>query len=289
LCRDANNALSLAKEKGRNNYQFYSSDMTTFALEHMKMKTALRQAIDNEEFIIHYQPQVNALTNKLVGVEALARWQHPTLGLLSPDKFIPLAEETGLIVKIDKWVMKTAMKEISKWYEAGLDPGVLAVNLSVKQLECDNFFLKIQKRIQKYHFNAEWLELEITEGQMMKKPDEVIRKLTQINDLGIGVSIDDFGTGYSSLSLLKRLPINRLKIDRSFVQDIPTDEEDVAIVKAIIALAGSLNLDLIAEGVETLEQKEFLIENGCVNIQGHYYSRPVPAEKMKEMLLKHKW
>lgn len=288
LLKYADTAMYKAKKEGRNNYQFYSSDMTAFALEHMEMKTALRQAIDNEEFIIHYQPQINALTNRLMGVEALARWQHPTLGLLSPDRFIPLAEETGLIVKIDKWVMRTAMKEVSKWYEAGLDPGVLAVNLSVKQLESDDFFLKIQKRIKKNHFNPEWLELEITEGQMMKKPEEVIKKLTQINDLGIGVSIDDFGTGYSSLSLLKRLPINRLKIDRSFVKDIPTDEEDVAIVKAIIALAGSLNLDIIAEGVETLAQKEFLVQNGCVNIQGHYYSQAVPAEKMEEMLLKYK-
>lgn len=288
LLKYADTAMYKAKEEGRNNYQFYSSDMTAFALEHMEMKTALRQAIDNEEFIIHYQPQINALTNRLMGVEALARWEHPTLGLLSPNRFIPLAEETGLIVKIDKWVMKTAMKEVSKWYEAGLDPGVLAVNLSVKQLESDDFFLKIQKRIKKNNFNPKWLELEITEGQMMKKPEEVIKKLTQINSLGIGVSIDDFGTGYSSLSLLKRLPINRLKIDRSFVKDIPTDEEDVAIVKAIISLAGSLNLDIIAEGVETLAQKEFLVQNGCVNIQGHYYSHPVPAEKMQEMLLKYK-
>jgi EAL domain-containing protein (putative c-di-GMP-specific phosphodiesterase class I) len=262
--------------------------MTAFALEHMEMKTALRQAIDNDEFIIYYQPQINACTGNLVGVEALVRWHHPTLGLLSPDSFVPLAEETGLIVKIDQWVMNTAMKEVSKWYEEGLNPGVLAVNLSVKQLECDDFFLKVAKRLKKYHFNAEWLEFEITEGQMMKKPDEVIRKLTKINELGIGISIDDFGTGYSSLALLKRLPINRLKIDRSFVTDIPTDEEDVAIVEAIIALAGSLNLDLIAEGVETSEQKEFLVKNGCINIQGHYYSQPVPADKMKEILLTYK-
>ena len=288
LLKYADTAMYKAKNEGRNNYQFYSSEMTAFALEHMAMKTALRHAIDNDEFIIHYQPQINGCTYELVGVEALVRWHHPTLGLLSPDSFVPLAEETGMIVKIDQWVMKTAMKQVSKWYKAGLNPGVLAVNLSIKQLECDNFLLKIRKRLKKYHFKAEWLELEVTEGQMMKKPDEVIRKLTQINGLGIGISIDDFGTGYSSLALLKRLPINRLKIDRSFVTDIPTDEEDVAIVEAIIALAGSLNLDLIAEGVETSEQKEFLIENGCIYIQGHYYSRPVPAEKMKEILLKQK-
>jgi len=289
LLKYADTAMYKAKEEGRNNFQFYSSDMTEFALEHMAMKTALRHAIDNEEFIIHYQPQINALTHKLVGVEALVRWNHPTLGLLPPDKFVPLAEETGMIVMIDQWVMKTAMKEVSKWYASDLDPGVLAVNLSMRQLECNDFFQKIEKRIKKYKFNSEWLELEITEGQMMKKPEEVIMKLTQIHNLGVGISIDDFGTGYSSLSLLKRLPINRLKIDRSFVQDIPNDEEDVAIIKAIIALAGSLNLDLIAEGVETTEQIDFLVENGCTNIQGHYYSQPMSAEKMKDMLLKNKW
>ena len=289
LLKYADTAMYKAKEEGRNNFQFYSSDMTQFALEHMAMKTALRHAIDNQEFVIHYQPQINGVTHRLVGVEALVRWKHPTLGLLLPGNFIPLAEETGMIVKIDRWVMKTAMKQISKWYEEELDPGVLAVNLSIKQLECNDFFLKIKQRIKKYNFNARWLELEITEGQMMKKPEEVIRKLTQIHELGVGISIDDFGTGYSSLALLKRLPINRLKIDRSFVKDIPQDEEDVAIVKAIIALAGSLNLDLIAEGVETSEQKDFLIENGCINIQGHYYTQPMPAKKMKEMLLNNKW
>ena len=289
LLKYADTAMYKAKEEGRNNFQFYSSEMTDYALEYMEMKTALRQAIDNEEFVIHYQPQINGVTHRLVGIEALVRWKHPTLGLLYPDKFVPLAEETGMIVKIDQWVMKTAMKQVSEWYEEGLNPGVLAVNLSIKQLESDDFFLKIEKRIKKFHFNAKWLELEITEGQMMKKPEEVIKKLTQIHNLGIGVSIDDFGTGYSSLSLLKRLPINRLKIDRSFVKDIPKDEEDVAIVKAIIALAGSLNLDLIAEGVENAEQKDFLIENGCVNIQGHYYTQPMQADKMGEMLLKKKW
>lgn len=289
LLKYADTAMYKAKNEGRNNFQFYSSYMTEYALKHMAMKTALRHAIDNEEFVIHYQPQINAITHKLVGVEALVRWQHPVLGVLSADEFVPLAEETGMIIKIDQWVMKTAMKQVSKWYESDLDPGVLAVNLSIQQLECNDFFQNIRKRIKKYKFNAELLELEITEGQMMKKPDEVIRKLTQINDLGVSISIDDFGTGYSSLALLKRLPINRLKIDRSFVKNVPNDEEDVAIIKSIIALAESLNLDLIAEGVETREQIDFLVENGCINIQGHYYSQPIPAQKMKQALLKNIW
>jgi EAL domain-containing protein (putative c-di-GMP-specific phosphodiesterase class I) len=194
-----------------------------------------------------------------------------------------------MIVEIEEWVMKTAMQQIAKWYGAGLRPGVLALNVSTNQLECTDFFQKIEENMETYGFKSKWLELEITEGQMLKKPEEVIDKLEKINDLGIGISIDDFGTGYSSLSLLKRLPINRLKIDRSFIKDIPDDEEDVAIVKAIIALAGSLKLDLIAEGVETSEQRDFLLNNGCINIQGYYYSHPMPAKEMKEILLKNSY
>lgn len=289
LLKYADTAMYKAKEEGRNNFQFYSSDMTEFALEHMALKTSLRQAIDNGEFIIHYQPQISTCTNTLVGLEALVRWEHPTMGTLTPNTFIPLAEETGMIIEIDHWVMKTAMQQIAKWYGAGLKPGVLALNVSTNQLESTDFFPKIEENMKRYGFKSKWLELEITEGQMLKKPEEVIDKLEKINNLGIGISIDDFGTGYSSLSLLKRLPINRLKIDQSFIKDIPDDEEDVAIVKAILALAGSLKLDLIAEGVETLAQRDFLIENGCINIQGNYYSPPVPAKEMKEILLKNSY
>jgi len=286
LLKYADTAMYKAKEEGRDNFQFYSSEMTKQALEHMSMKTSLQQAIDNDEFIIHYQPQINTLDNTLVGVEALVRWQHPERGLLLPDTFIPMAEETGLIVKIDKMVMKKAMKQMSKWYKLGLDPGLLAINLSIQQLESHTFVEEIKERIKKYNFKAEWLELEITEGQMMRRPEEVIRKLTEIHDLGVSISIDDFGTGYSSLSLLKRLPINRLKIDRSFVKDLPKDEDDVAIVQAIIALADSLNLELIAEGVETSEQKDFLEKNHSTFVQGYLFSPPLNVDKMKAVLLK---
>ncbi|MEN8728077.1 MAG: EAL domain-containing protein [Sulfurovum sp.] len=285
LLKYADTAMYKAKEEGRNNYQFYSPTMTELAVKRMLMQTSLRQAIDNGEFVIHYQSQINASTNALVGLEALVRWDHPTMGLLMPDEFIPLAEETGIIIELDQWVMSNAMKQISQWYKEGLNPGVLGLNVSVKQLDKTDFIPKIEACIKKNNFLSKWLELEITEGQMIKKSEEVITKLHQLSNLGIGISIDDFGTGYSSLSLLKRLPINRLKIDRSFVKDIPEDEEDVAIVKAIIALAGSLKLDLIAEGVETSEQKDFLIDHGCVNIQGHYFSHPVPKEEMHTMLL----
>ena len=286
LLRYADTAMYKAKEEGRNNYQFYSHKMTEYALKRIMMQTSLREAIDNKEFVVHYQSQINASKNTLVGVEALVRWDHPTRGILSPDEFIPLAEETGMIVEIDQLVMKTAMKQVSKWYKEGLNPGVLGLNISIQQLDKPNFLELIEEFIQQNDFNPAWLELEMTERQMMKNPEDVIIKLNALNALGIGISIDDFGTGYSSLSLLKRLPINRLKIDRSFVKDIPDDEEDVAIVKAIIALAKSLKLNLIAEGVETSEQIGFLIEHGCINIQGHFYSQPLSAEEMHSRLIK---
>jgi len=284
LLKYADTAMYKAKEDGRNNYQFYSPKMTEYALERMTLQTSLREAIDNEELIIHYQSQVDASDNSLVGVEALVRWDHPTKGLLLPDQFIPLAEETGMIVEIDRWVMKTAMQQMLQWRKEGLDPGILGLNISMKQLDKLNFLQQIEECIKYNEYDAAWLELEITESQMMRNPDEVITKLNQLNDLGISISIDDFGTGYSSLSLLKRLPIKRLKIDRSFVKDIPGDNEDAAIIKAIIALSQSLNLDLIAEGVETSEQRDFLMKYGCMNIQGHYYSHPLSKEDMYTIL-----
>jgi len=285
----ADTAMYAAKEKGCNNFQFYSSKMTELAYKHMTMKTNLRQAINNEEFVIHYQPQIDGHSNKLVGLEALVRWKHPTMGLLLPVDFIPLAEKTGMIIEIDQWVIKTAMHQVSLWYKEGLMPGVLALNISIPQLENNNFLQRLKEYIKRYSFKPEWLELEVTEGQMIKEPERVIEKLDQISDFGINISIDDFGTGYSSLSLLKRLPIHRLKIDRSFVKDVPQDAESVSIIKAIIALARSLNLDLVAEGVETSVQRDFLIDNGCVTIQGHYYTHPVPTEEMQILLSREIW
>jgi len=285
LLKYADTAMYRAKESGRNNFQFYRPEMTKHALEQMHMKTSLRQAIDNEEFIIHYQPQIDLSTNKLIGIEALLRWQHPTKGLLTPKKFISVAEETGMILEIDDWVMHTTMKQVSKWHNNGLDPGKLALNISMTQLESAHYIYSIQNTMDMYCFKAEWLELEITEGHMMKNAMEIINKLKQVNKLGINISIDDFGTGYSSLSLLKRLPINKLKIDKSFIEDIPEDEEDIAIINSIIALAKSLNLKVIAEGVETIEQINFLKSKNCKYVQGHYYFYPVSADELQEILL----
>ncbi len=284
LLKYADTAMYRAKENGRNNYQFYSPEMTKLALEQMNMKTSLRQALDNEEFLIHYQPQIDLSTNTLIGIEALVRWQHPRKGLLTPKKFISFAEETGMIIEIDQWVMKTAMKQVVQWKIEGLTPGILALNISMQQLENPNFYNIIRNAMERYNFKPEWLELEITEGHMMKNHVEVINKLKQVGKLGINISIDDFGTGYSSLSLLKRLPINRLKIDRSFIEDIPDDEEDIAIINSIIVLAKSLNLELIAEGVETPEQEKFLISKDCMCVQGHYYYHPLSVEDLQEIL-----
>ena len=284
LLRYADTAMYKAKEKGRNTFEFYAPEMTEFALARMAMKTSLKEAIEKEELIIHYQPQIDTKTEKMIGLEALVRWQHPKKGLLHPDKFISLAEETGLIIEIDKWVMKNAMQQVSQWYKEGLIPDVLSLNLSIKQLEGHNFLNEIKKWLDVFDFKPEWLELEIPEGQVMKNHTEIIKKLQKLSAMGISISVDDFGTGYSSLSLLKRLPINRLKIDKSFIEFIPDDEEDIAIVKAIIALANSLKLDIIAEGVETDAQKDFLIKNGCTKQQGFYYSRPISSEQMKHFL-----
>jgi len=280
----ADAAMYKAKDEGRNNFQFYSAEMTERAFEHVAMEASLRQALEKEEFIVYYQPQMDGIEDKLIGMEALVRWKHPTMGLVSPAKFIPIAEETGLIVPLDQWVMKTAMRQIVQWYEKGFNPGVLALNLAMKQLQQKDFITMFESLIQETGCKPEWLELEVTEGQIMLNPEDAVATLSEISDMGIELAIDDFGTGYSSLSYLKRLPIDKLKIDQSFVRELPYDEEDAAIAKAVIALSQSLNLSVIAEGVETVAQKDFLIENGCKNIQGYFYGRPMPAEEMKTIL-----
>ncbi|WP_373001416.1 putative bifunctional diguanylate cyclase/phosphodiesterase [Sulfurimonas sp.] len=286
LLKYADAAMYKAKAEGRNNFQFYSKEMTELAFERVIMVASLKQAIKKREFIVHYQPQIDATNDKLVGMEALVRWEHPTLGLVSPAKFIPLAEDTGLIVDIDALVMEMAMEQVSMWHSIGLDPGVLSLNLAMKQLNHDSFIIVLKHEMSKYDFKSEWLELEITENDVMKRPKEAVVKLKEVSELGIKIAIDDFGTGYSSLSYLKRLPIDKLKIDQSFIRDIPGSEDDNAIVKAVIAISKSLNLDVIAEGVEIKEQKDFLLENGCNKIQGYYYSKPLPADEMQRKLKK---
>ncbi len=281
IIKFADSAMYKAKEKGKNSYTFYSVDMTKITFEKVMLQNSMRTAITNEEFIVYYQPQINAKKGVITGMEALVRWKHPSMGLVSPVKFIPLAEESGFIIHLDNYVMKQAMKDFTYWYSIGMNPGVLSLNLSIKQLVNDDFINYLTNTAKEIDFNLKWLELEITETQMMQDPLASIKKLNIISDMGIEIAIDDFGTGYSSLAYLKRLPVDKLKIDKSFIDNLPEDEEDCAISKAVIALAKSLNLKIIAEGVEYQKQKDFLLDNGCENIQGYYYSCPIPKEEME--------
>ena len=286
LLKYADAAMYKAKENGRSGYAFYQEEMTQAALKKVVIETELRKAIANNELVVYFQQQMNGVENSLVGMEALVRWEHPEVGLITPDKFLPIAESTGLIVEVDRYVMKKAINQFVDWYAQGLIPGVLALNISVAQLAKKDFVRFVKALLKKSECKAEWLEFEITESGLMRNPADAIKVLQKLSDLGIELAVDDFGTGYSSLSYLKKLPINRLKIDKSFVDELPDDEEDAAITKAVIALAKSLNLKVIAEGVETQMQKEFLIANGCVKIQGYLYGKPVSSDVMQEMLLK---
>jgi diguanylate cyclase (GGDEF)-like protein len=284
LLKNADAAMYKAKEEGRNNFQFYSSEMTKMAFSKVMLQGSLRQAIERDEFQVFYQPQIDAVAKRVIGFEALVRWEHPTEGIISPAHFIPLAEETGLVVEIDQIVMQKAMEQVSQWHESGLFDGTLSLNLAAKQLANPDCLHILKQRMEEFNFQSSWLELEVTESDIMHRPEEAIQKLEKIHSLGIRISIDDFGTGYSSLSYLKRFPIDKLKIDQSFVCDIPNSEDDSAIVKAIIALAKTLGLSLIAEGVETQEQKDFLIENSCINIQGYLYAKPMNAQDAQAFL-----
>ena len=284
LLKNADAAMYKAKYDGRNTYQFYTEDMTEKAFERISMEADLRQAIARREFSLYFQQQVDGESNRIIGMEALIRWEHSSKGLLPPSRFIPIAEEAGLIIPLGKWILRTAMKQVVKWYADGLNPGIMAINLSMKQLQEYDFMRILETMLEETKCKPEWIELEVTESQIMKNPELTILTLREISRLGIEIAIDDFGTGYSSLSYLKRLPIDKLKIDQSFVKDLPEDEEGMAIVEAVIAFAKSLHLRVIAEGVEREEQKEVLLEKGCRNIQGYYYGKPVPAEAMERIL-----
>jgi len=284
LLKNADAAMYKAKQEGRNNFQYYSSEMTVQAFERVFMETNLRTAFENGEFVVYYQPQIDAQGKTLAGMEALVRWQSPQMGLVSPANFIPIAESTGLIIELDRLVMREAMTQLSQWVEAGLEPGVLAMNLTIKQLKQDDFIAYVKELMVQTACKPQWLEFEITESGVMSDPEEMISVLQQINEMGIRLSLDDFGTGYSSLEYLKKMPISKLKIDRSFVKDLPEDDEDAAITKAVIALAESLNLDIIAEGVETKSQLDFLLQNGCKMIQGYFYAKPMSSEQMERYI-----
>jgi len=286
LLKYADAAMYKAKDEGRNTTRYYSSEMTKLAHERITMQTDLRKALSGDEFILCYQPQIDTKSEKMVGLEALIRWNHPHKGIILPDVFIHIAEETGIIVEIDQWVMKTAMKQIKSWYDQGFEPGVLSLNLTLRQLRSKEYLDVLQQSIKNIGFQPQWLELELTEEQVMKNPKESIVKLEHISNMGINIVIDDFGTGYSSLAYLKRFPVHKLKIDKSFINGITDNKEDEAIVMSIMALSKSLNLKTVAEGVETKEQINILDKLDCNYIQGYFYNKPMSVDEIENTFFK---
>ncbi|MBE0499119.1 MAG: EAL domain-containing protein [Campylobacterales bacterium] len=284
MLKNADSAMYKSKDEGRNTYQFYIDDMTQKAYERITMETQLRQAIKNGEFEVFYQPQVDMRENTITGMEALIRWRHPQTGLVPPDKFIPLAEETGLIVEIDRWVMQNALQQYMKWKKAGLNPGILSLNLSMVQLNHKDFIDAVKIAIFDTKISPAHLMFEVTETQIMKNPEQAIVMLKELKELGVGLAIDDFGTGHSSLSYLKRLPIDKIKIDQSFIRDIPEDSDDMELTHAIISMSRSLKRKVIAEGVETIEQARFLQEHECFEAQGYFYYKPQDAPSITAIL-----
>jgi len=248
------------------------------------MQAKIRKALELKEFVVYYQPQYNLKEKKLIGFEALVRWFDENGDIIYPDQFISLAEEVGLVVGINHQVMKMAMTQLKEWYDKGLNPGRMSINISIEQLEDSHFVNFIQQQLQNTGCLAEWIMLELTESQIMKNPSLAISILKALSEIGLKIAIDDFGTGYSSLAYLKHLSINEIKIDKSFINELPSNQDDIAIVKAIIALSNSLNIELIAEGVETSEQEEFLIQNKCCMVQGYLYSQPIPAVEATRLL-----
>ena len=285
LLKNADAAMYRAKERGRDTYEFFSDDLTQFSLDRFKMETDLRRAIERDELIVYLQPQFSLWTGELLGAEALVRWQHPRLGLVAPASFIPLAEESGLIVALGAWVQQAACRHWAAWAVAGLNPGVLSINVSGVEFRRGRIQDTVRGVLKATGLPAALLELEITEGAIMNQAENSIQVLHELRATGIGLAIDDFGTGYSSLAYLKRLPLNRLKVDQSFVRGLPDDPEDCAIVRAVIALGHSLQLKVIAEGVETQDQVEFLAREGCDEMQGYLRGKPMPVDEfLREFL-----
>jgi diguanylate cyclase (GGDEF)-like protein len=286
LIQHADAALYHAKDAGRNNYQFYTPALSTKTPAFLTLEKSLRYALEREEFMLYYQPRINIITREITGVEALLRWQHPEMGLVAPNIFIPLAEESGLIVPIGEWVIRTACKQNKAWQEAGFRPMTMAVNLSLKQFRQANLVDILINTLQETGLDPQFLELEITESTAIEDLEFTRTVLQNLNQMGLYISIDDFGTGHSSLSRLQLLPLHHLKIDKSFIQDLATDEKVAHIVKAIVVLGQSLGLKITAEGVEKQEELDFLTSINCEDVQGYFFYRPMAADKITEILRK---
>jgi EAL domain-containing protein (putative c-di-GMP-specific phosphodiesterase class I) len=279
----AETAMYQAKKAGGNGFAFYAAEMSALARENLNLENQLRHAIENGEFELHYQPQHDLQSNAIVGVEALIRWNRPGQGMIAPLKFIPVAEMSGLIVPIGEWVMQEACRQAQDWQQRGADPISVAVNVSARQFKDPEFVTKIAQCLESTGLDPHLLELELTESIVMEDPVNNAARLNKIRDLGVSISIDDFGTGYSSLSYLRQFPIDTLKIDRSFVRDVHIDTHNAAIVTAILAMAHQLQIGVVAEGIETNEQQEFLAKHGCGIGQGYYFSKPVPAADCEKL------
>jgi diguanylate cyclase (GGDEF)-like protein/PAS domain S-box-containing protein len=288
LYKYADSAMYHAKKMGRNNFQFYSRELTELAAEKMMLEAALRKAIKNEELELYYQPQVDLASGRIVSAEALLRWNHPELGLVGPDRFIPLSEETGLIVGIGEWVLHRACLVAAAWNRERSAPFRIAVNLSMRQFIQNDLLAAVRRILEATGCRTAWIKLEITESLLLDDSHDIPATLRAFDEMGLAISIDDFGTGYSALSYLNRFPVSQLKIDRSFVRDIPEDQDKAELVKAIVSIAQALNLELVAEGVETEAQAEYLNRQGCPLAQGYLYGKPMPQASFEALLAEQK-
>lgn len=289
LLQNADTAMYHVKERGKNGFQYFSREMNLKALDRLELETALREGLQRQEFELYYQPQVDLHTGRICGSEALIRWNHPTRGQVSPIRFIGLAEETGLIRPLGEWVLRSACEQTRLWLSQGLPPLRVAVNISGRQIDGYETVYTVARILEETDMNPSLLDLEVTESTLMQDKEEAVEILKGLKRFGLQVSIDDFGTGYSSLSHLKRFPVDKLKIDQSFVRNVTTDPDDEAIVNAIIAVGHSLKLKVMAEGVETKEHLEFLKRQGCDQIQGYYVSRPMPADAFAKFISEGTW
>ena len=289
LIKNADTAMYRAKDCGRNNYQFFTVEMNLHALERQNLESDLRRALERDEFVLHYQPKVNVRTGAITGVEALIRWRHPTRRLIRPSQFISIAEESGLIVPIGKWVLREACRQAKAWQIEGLTPMNVAINVSTVELRAKNFVEGVRSVLSQTGLAARYLELEVTETFLMRDAMSTALVLQELKDLGVQLALDDFGTGYSSLSYLKRFPIDTLKIDHSFIQHLTTDISDASIVSAVVNMGKSLRMRVVAEGVETLEQYTLLKKRRCPEAQGFYFSEPVIPREITELFAQHNW
>lgn len=284
LLKNADVAMYRAKAAGKNRVQFFKKTMSDSAVNYLLLENDLRKAIDNQDLIVYYQPQVDIRTHKIIGLEALVRWQHKNRGLVSPVHFIPLAEDTGLIVPLGDWVLRHACERFQSWLMQGINFGKVAVNISARQFREDHFEQTVVQTLLDTHLSPQYLELELTESSAMENAAQTIDMLNCLSSMGLSLSIDDFGTGYSSLAYLQRFPIQKLKIDRSFIINIDRNEADGAIAKSIIDLAHNMSLQVIAEGVERVAQTEWLVQRGCDQVQGFYYSKPLSEEQLLDLV-----